>query len=296
MNETERDPALDAAWREASREQPPARLDDAIGAAARREVQAAPRRTRDKHWWYPLAAAATVAVIAIGLLQHMPPEQVAPVVVAERDIAAETGAQTAQREAPSAPAAQRDATEPAAPARRRDADVQSPPPAAQAQNAAPSGSSRAVPAGKSAVDERRSPSSGSSAGLLEAKPQSKTAPSYADKLARSEPFPAAPPATTPPAAAPAPPQDAATTGERQLRAQAALTKDASGELAKTKQVPARSVDDWIKLIRDLRVSGRLAEASKELAAFREAYGERADSLLPADLRDLKPQAPAAGAK
>lgn len=296
MNETERDPALDAAWREASREEPPAALDDTIRAAARREVQAAPRRTRDKHWWYPVAAAATVAVIAIGLLQLTPPEQVAPVVVAEKDTAADTGAQTAQREAPGAPAARRDATEPAAPVRRRDADVPSPPPAAQAQNAAPSGSSRAVPAGKTALEEQRSPSAGSSAGLLEAKPQSKTEPSYADKLARSEPFPAAPAASAPPAAAPAPPRDAAATGERQLRTQAALAKDASGELAKSKQAPARSVDDWIKLIRDLRVSGKLAEATKELAAFREAYGERADSLLPADLRDLKPQEPAAVAK
>ena len=148
-----------------------------------------------------------------------------------------------------------------------------------------------MPAGKSALEEQRSPSAGSSAGLLEAKPQSKTEPSYADKLVRSEPFPAAPPA-----AAPAPPRDAAATGERQLRSQAALTKDASGEVAKSKQAPARSVDDWIKLIRDLRVSGKLAEATKELAAFREAYGERADSLLPADLRDLKPQEPAAVAK
>jgi hypothetical protein len=75
-----------------------------------------------------------------------------------------------------------------------------------------------------------------------------------------------------------------------------LTKDAGGEVAKSRQAPARSVDDWIKLIRDLRISGKLAEATKELAAFREAYGERADSLLPADLRDLKPQEPAAVAK
>ena len=54
------------------------------------------------------------------------------------------------------------------------------------------------------------------------------------------------------------------------------------------QAPARSVDDWVRLIRDLRREGKLAEANRELAAFRDAYGERADSLLPADLRDLAP--------
>src|SRR5215471_11029229 len=81
MSATERDPAVDAAWRDASREEPPGALDEAIRAAARCEVGAAPRRRRDKHWWYPLAAAATVGVIAIGLVQLTPPEQVAPIAV-----------------------------------------------------------------------------------------------------------------------------------------------------------------------------------------------------------------------
>ena len=40
--EVYRDPELDATWRAASREQPPAALDDAIRAAARREVGAKP--------------------------------------------------------------------------------------------------------------------------------------------------------------------------------------------------------------------------------------------------------------
>src|SRR5215472_17870163 len=59
MNETERDPRVDAAWRAANRDEPPAALDDAIRAAARRAVEAGPQRKRDKHWWYPFAAAAT---------------------------------------------------------------------------------------------------------------------------------------------------------------------------------------------------------------------------------------------
>jgi hypothetical protein len=75
-----RDPRLDAAWRAASNEEPPAALDDAIRASARREVNAGPQpaRTevtsvplalRPERWWMPLAAAATIGAIAIGILQ-----------------------------------------------------------------------------------------------------------------------------------------------------------------------------------------------------------------------------------
>lgn len=83
------DPAVVRAWRHASSEQPPARLDAAILEAARRAVEAddaraTPRRaerpTRNR-WmqWQPLAAAATVAGLAFVLLQTLPRERdVAP--------------------------------------------------------------------------------------------------------------------------------------------------------------------------------------------------------------------------
>ena len=87
MNETERNRQLDAAWSAASREEPPAPLDAAIRDASRRAVDAAPRSRRDKHWWYPLAAAATVAVLAVGIIQLTPPEQVAPTIVADMTVA-----------------------------------------------------------------------------------------------------------------------------------------------------------------------------------------------------------------
>jgi hypothetical protein len=75
-----RDPRFDAAWRAASREEPPVALDDAIRAAARREVRAGPQSAKEsaaavpsalrpERWWAPLAAAATIGAIAIGLLQ-----------------------------------------------------------------------------------------------------------------------------------------------------------------------------------------------------------------------------------
>ena len=83
MNESERDRRLDAAWSTASREEPPPALDAAIRAAARRAVDAAPRGRPSKHWWYPLAAAATVALLAVGIAQLTPPERVAPAIVAD---------------------------------------------------------------------------------------------------------------------------------------------------------------------------------------------------------------------
>jgi len=79
----ERDPVLDTAWREHSAEMPPARLDAAILAAAHRAVGSGPQdagkqaaeATSPQRWWMPLAAAATIGAVALGILQTMPQEQ-----------------------------------------------------------------------------------------------------------------------------------------------------------------------------------------------------------------------------
>ena len=75
------DHAIDALLRAHSAETPPAELDAAILAAAHRAVQSAPREaennveaTRPWRWWMPLAAAATIGAIAIGVLQLSPKE------------------------------------------------------------------------------------------------------------------------------------------------------------------------------------------------------------------------------
>jgi hypothetical protein len=76
-----RDPRVDAAWRAASRAEPPAALDAAILAAARREVGAGPQSTRKqeamrtRRWWWPLAVAATLGAITVGLLQTVTPDR-----------------------------------------------------------------------------------------------------------------------------------------------------------------------------------------------------------------------------
>jgi hypothetical protein len=130
---SEIDPELGATWRAASREQPPAALDDAVRAAARREVGAKPGGFRAAPRWWPLAAAATVAAIAVGIVQMTPPEQVTPATIPaaiepkQRDVKPDTDkpmANEPQREAPgaaAAPEAQRGAGKPAAKEQRRGA-------------------------------------------------------------------------------------------------------------------------------------------------------------------------------
>jgi len=151
--------------------------------------------------------------------------------------------------------------------------------------------------------------------VAEAKPQSVAQ----DKLARTAPEMAAASSVPSPPAAPAPSarplsepfpatgaaesgrnakleeeSPAISTPARQavepMRAQSRVTAAnvASADSAKLAPASARAVDDWIKRIRDLKVAGRLDEAAKELAAFRSAYGERAEALLPEDLRQIRP--------
>lgn len=82
-----RDSAFDDAWRALSREEPSAALDAAVRAAARREVGAGPQTAaarasrgagaaKPMNWWRPLAVAATIGAIAVGLMQLVTPEHV----------------------------------------------------------------------------------------------------------------------------------------------------------------------------------------------------------------------------
>jgi hypothetical protein len=307
MNEMERDPRVDAAWRAASSEQPSPALDAAIRAAARRAVEAGPRRKRDKHWWYPLAAAATVAVIAVGLLQLTPPEQVAPTVVAEMTAPKKEAVPATPPSSTVAPAFNKDAVD----ALQAPAPAQNPQPSAPAQSSPP----------RRQLDE-----ADQRAKAAMPAPAAAEAPKLAAPP-RSEPFPGTPPAeprarrdaaispepqnamreqaaASGSVAAPSPMKPApivaggvanepAAAEEKRASAAKALAKDA--DVGGMKQKTARSVDDWVKEIRRLRDEGRYDEAAKELAAFRSAYGERAEALLPADLKQFAPPG-TAGAK
>jgi hypothetical protein len=98
------DDVVARAWREHMNETPPAATDDAIRAAARRAVGAKPRHKprvaearQPWRWWMPLAAAATIGTIAIGVMQNLPQDGSEPTVVSD--------ATTARRAPPATPAA-----------------------------------------------------------------------------------------------------------------------------------------------------------------------------------------------
>jgi hypothetical protein len=102
--------------------------------------------------------------------------------------------------------------------------------------------------------------------------------------------PTAPVAVNRPAAARAGATSVAATrgdpSEADARAPALLAK-ATPESERAKDSAPRTPDEWIKLIRRLQSEGRKDDVTKELAAFRAEHKERADALLPADLRALK---------
>jgi len=319
MNEIERDHRLDAAWSAASREEPPPSLDAAIRAAARPAGDAAPRPQRDKHWWYPLATAATVAVLAVGILQLTPPEQVAPTIVADMTVTP----REANKDVAVAPADTK-TVEPSA-------AITAPSPTATPSPPAQPPARRARGAATRSVAGERAPAPASESDTLNQSLTAKRELASQDKFASAKPdtaaantaassaaapAPVAPPRSEPfpGAAAPEPRRDAyaderkaaanAPAGaaapqvarsaaapsaeEAQMRERVATAKVAT---VKAKEGAARSVEEWIKRIRDLKNTGRQDEAAKELAAFRNEYGERADALLPADLRAMKAPAP-----
>jgi len=124
-----RDKDVDTAWRAHVRDEPPRALDDAIRAAAHRAVQSAPRvaaKPPRRAWtaWAPLAVAATLGAIALGVVQVAPHET-----DATREVVSD--------------AARSDVAQPGASWR-----VQRPP--ADAQPSAPAGPSAAPPATPSA--------------------------------------------------------------------------------------------------------------------------------------------------
>lgn len=187
-----RDSRLDAAWRAASNEEPPAALDAAIRAAARREVGAKPQSlsaqaaTHARRRWWPLAAAATVAVIAIGVVQRAghdelgtPPGGGSAVVTDMPAPAAKSAAESAQSAREATPDARADAVSSggnsAAPGGARVAPVPAPPTTRNAD-----------PAPRAEAPGRAAPNTSS---LLE----KKTEPAPRDAAALPEPFPAASP-------------------------------------------------------------------------------------------------------
>lgn len=258
-----RDVALERAWREASDEQPPAHLDAAILAAAHRSVPDRSKqphtvavRAQSRNWltrWQPLAAAATVAGLAFVLVQVLP---------REHDLA----------------------------------------PSLQRQESAPvPASAKVQPQNSSAretTDTRQAPSVNATAGLRERVAVPEQAPSKSEVLA---PPPPAPPATTAKATASdtaATADTAAALGETSAARREAVEPELAGRAATASAAapvsPARerNLDNaapldataWAAKIVALHASGDVKAAADALRAFR-ATDPDADTYLPDSLRD-----------
>ena len=274
----DRDPALDALLRTHSAAMSPRHLDAAILAAARRAVDSAPRDAaralarQSWRWWMPLAAAAAIGAIVIGVLP------LAPVTPAETP-------STVTDVPASSRASEKDAVDAAA-ERRGKADteanvgVAAQPPVARQEAASKVQRQASAPAA-------RAPTT--------VVPKAVTAPPTAPKATTAAPVTreraGAPPPNRAPMSPPAQPQAAAPAPSREAGALASSPLDAARPPALAKREAderadssARDAAPWIARIRALRREGNVDAARHELIRFRKAFPD-ADARLPDDLRE-----------
>ena len=305
MTGDDKDPMLEQAFRAQSRETPPPALDAKILAAAHRAVASGPGKfgaeaMRPPRWWMPLAAAAVIGVVAIGVVQLVPNEPVLDTSPAVSPVARK------QKEADQAAPA---ANAPVAPA-------ESPAPSqAPATVAAPKLRVAPTPPapGSNLTEQKLAapapepfPAAPPTQKTERARDASKPDAGFAQNATRPAPPPAAVPAASDelrkdarnerqvaPASAVAP----APSRERDaIRAQSEAAPAAAGAVAglarnvappEDARTKARDPDAWIARIRKLRDEGQVAEVGRELKSFREVVPD-AERRLPPDLRDWKP--------
>jgi hypothetical protein len=295
VNQDPRDRRIDDAYRDASRETPPAELDARILAEAHRAVHARPQDAAQGAGWttrhrVPLSLAATVVIaVTVALMveddSRRAPEPDAPLAAPRSD--APWGSRAAPPAAPSG--VPREAPRPAESA---------PAPAAAARDDAPR--RPAPPDEPSGRDRRESANDGT----LRA-PRAAGAPLSSGSAAPA-PAEASLQARPPAAAASALPAHGAEAGERavdsrersvesrersvDVRERSAQERPprtsrdeamAEGRRANASTAPARTPEAWLDDIRRLRAEGRTADAEAALGAFRRTYPDYA---LPADLR------------
>ena len=276
----ERDPRLDRLYRAAAREAPPARLDAAILAAARREVGARPRALAStlRNWHLPVSIAAVV-VVTVSLVILVKEESGEQIVQAPPPTVAQPAGPALQ---PAPAKAEREAVQPRAatpaPQRRESRDDASSPAALAklADNARPEPGQPAV----------------SGAGAV-AMPQHASKPDTAAK-ALPEPFRAAPRVAEERAALPA--ADAVTAGrisgtpavpsepvaarsaEEAPQAKAMARVMAAKPAERDRQPVWQDFEKeppqkWLVRIEELERQGRAAEAEEMRSEFKRRFPE-----------------------
>jgi len=287
-----RDPALDALLRAHLHETPPPAVDAAILTAAHRAVESTPRvrtarATQAWRWWMPLAAAAVIGVVVVGIMP-VAPTLVEPAAPTIRDVPIGGSSPAASPSNSSVESQVASGALPLTP--QKSEPPNAPPPKSEAVAASPA---MPAPTRKAVAMPPAAPSPmPSSPAPPPAAAQLGTARELGDRgAAVSRPAEANTAAeersmVPSPAAAPEPRLSSAPAAATDASA-AAVTSPPVGALTdqRAKQAARTSgADEWIAQIRTLRSDGRMEEAAGALKAFRAAFND-ADRRLPEDLRE-----------
>jgi hypothetical protein len=239
---------LSGHYRAGSTEEPPARLDAAILAAARREV----RRSRFARSWQLPASIAAVLVIGVSLAlmtseieDPLPPADTSAVIAANKARQAAPALVT-ERESVARPASRPSIEREPRPSRERSARSDREAHTRQDSTAGPAGSAAALP--------------------------SVAAPSPAPTLKQFE--------TAEPSELMAEQKGALEDSAQGKSATATMRKEA----APSSSVPADAPEQWLKRIGDLLRNGNAVQAREQLTEFRKRYPEYQ---LPETLRELE---------
>lgn len=282
----DRDPRLEALYRASAESQrPPAHLDDAIRAAARKAVQAGPRRSPDRlrRWSVPLSLAAVI-VLSVTVVTMMQ-EEGADRLTADDIAQSRAPLPAAKVELPERVA---EAPAPAAPA---VSEYKAPPPAPAAPAKQIAGQTAAAkPAeAEAAAARKRLPQEAVSreAALAKTAPEHSAA-ALAGSSARDALEEQAPPVAAAPRplrrSAPAPAMADAGRDEAPIMARqsaklgAASVKSADMLWQDLEREPA---DKWLDRLRELRRAGRVEDFERLATEFRRRFPE---AVLPDDLR------------
>ena len=261
----ENDPQLAAMYRAGADAAPPAHLDDAIRAAARREVAAGPRPAGARRWAVPVSLAA-VLVLSVSVVTIMreqgadrPESMISP---------PETTAMTAPREIAEPPATAAPETMP------KHRSATSPPVTAPA-----------APVAQAEAPAQAQELSGRVAEAERGVPESRAKAAAAESVRAEDNMGARRDSVVPPSllrSAPAPLADAASGAGVSAKAAApAAALSAAARSALWQDLVREPPEKWIQRIIEMRRSGKTADAETLVAEFRRRFP---DARWPEDLR------------
>jgi hypothetical protein len=279
----ERDPGLDRLYRSTGREEPPARLDAAILAAAHREAGARPRAVTSllRRWQVPVSIAAVIvqSVSLVTLVKEEGGGQLVPPTPPSRPSAPPASELARTAPAPAPAEAERPRPSASAPADpivepRRDAPTGAPAATdglardALGEATGPSSAQQGAGAAASGVAGRPQPQPFPDAAIPPAPGRLDAVPPAASGEDRAERAPAAAERNAAPVAAAPAPEPA------RSRIMAKARKEAASADAGTpvwQEFEKESPQKWLERIGELRRQGRATDADAMLAEYKRRF-------------------------